>query len=148
MTKSKAAFLFASQTLGKQRLYLWTFTFKELLAVTPLVGARRTIENLVGKSVAVVSSVKRPDRWEVYILPSAASLSHNDGRRLEVSYNPAQQRRTRSGNTSQETLTGQMLADNVFVVKKVFISSQRSPVELKLDGQVIRLKQGDALLVL
>ena len=33
MTKSKAAFLFASQTLGKQQLYLWTFTFKELLAV-------------------------------------------------------------------------------------------------------------------
>ena len=33
MTKSKAAFLFASKTLGKQRLYLWTFTFKELLAV-------------------------------------------------------------------------------------------------------------------
>src|SRR6478752_6254735 len=33
MTKSKAAFLFASQTLGKQRLYLWTFTFQELLAV-------------------------------------------------------------------------------------------------------------------
>ena len=33
MTKSKAAFLFASQTLGKQKLFLWTFTFKELLAV-------------------------------------------------------------------------------------------------------------------
>ena len=33
MTKSKAAFLFASQTLGKQRLYLWTFTFKQLLGV-------------------------------------------------------------------------------------------------------------------
>src|SRR5947199_3034230 len=33
MTKSKAAFLFASQTLGKQRLYLWTFTFEDLLAV-------------------------------------------------------------------------------------------------------------------
>src|SRR6266576_7048270 len=33
MTKSKAAFLVTSQTLGKQRLYLWTFTFKELLAV-------------------------------------------------------------------------------------------------------------------
>jgi hypothetical protein len=33
MTKSKAAFLFASQTLGKQQLFLWTFTFKELLAV-------------------------------------------------------------------------------------------------------------------
>src|SRR5712691_7667536 len=33
MTKSKAAFLFASQTLGKQKLFVWTFTFKELLAV-------------------------------------------------------------------------------------------------------------------
>jgi len=33
MTKSKAAFLLASQTLGKQRLYLWTFTFKDLLPV-------------------------------------------------------------------------------------------------------------------
>ena len=33
MTKSKAAFLFASQTLGKQNLFLWTFTFKEVLAV-------------------------------------------------------------------------------------------------------------------
>jgi len=33
MTKSKAAFIFASQTLGKPRLYLWTFTFKELLPV-------------------------------------------------------------------------------------------------------------------
>src|SRR6184192_1541319 len=33
MIKSKAAFLFASETLGKERLYLWTFTFKELLAV-------------------------------------------------------------------------------------------------------------------
>jgi hypothetical protein len=33
MTKGKTAFLFASQTLGKQKLFLWTFTFKELLAV-------------------------------------------------------------------------------------------------------------------
>ncbi len=33
MNKSKAAFLFASRTLGKQQLYLWTFTFKELLGV-------------------------------------------------------------------------------------------------------------------
>jgi hypothetical protein len=33
MSKSKAAFLFSSQTLGKQQLYLWTFTFAELLSV-------------------------------------------------------------------------------------------------------------------
>lgn len=31
--KSKAAFLFASQTLGKQSLYMWTFTFKEVLDI-------------------------------------------------------------------------------------------------------------------
>lgn len=33
MNKSKAAFLFSSQVLGKQQLYLWTFTFKDLLGV-------------------------------------------------------------------------------------------------------------------
>ncbi|HYW98540.1 MAG TPA: hypothetical protein VE822_05470 [Candidatus Elarobacter sp.] len=33
MSKSKAAFLLASQTLGKQQLFLWTFTFKDLLSV-------------------------------------------------------------------------------------------------------------------
>jgi hypothetical protein len=33
MSKSKAAFLFSSKTLGKQQLFLWTFTFKEVLAV-------------------------------------------------------------------------------------------------------------------
>jgi hypothetical protein len=33
MNKSKAAFLFSSQTLGRQQLFLWTFTFKELLAI-------------------------------------------------------------------------------------------------------------------
>lgn len=33
MTKSKAAFLFASKTLGKQQLFFWTFTFKDVLAV-------------------------------------------------------------------------------------------------------------------
>jgi hypothetical protein len=33
VSKSKAAFLFASQALGKQQLFLWTFTFKDLLSV-------------------------------------------------------------------------------------------------------------------
>jgi hypothetical protein len=34
MTKSKAAFIFACRTLGKQpKLYMWTFTFKDVLAV-------------------------------------------------------------------------------------------------------------------
>jgi hypothetical protein len=33
MNKSKAAFLFSSQTLARQQVYLWTFTFAELLSV-------------------------------------------------------------------------------------------------------------------
>ena len=33
MTKSKAAFLFATKTLGKESLYLWTFTFAEVLDI-------------------------------------------------------------------------------------------------------------------
>jgi hypothetical protein len=33
MNKSKAAFLFSSQVLGQQQLYLWTFTFKDLLGI-------------------------------------------------------------------------------------------------------------------
>ncbi len=33
MSKSKAAFLFASKPLGQQQLFLWTFTFKEVLGV-------------------------------------------------------------------------------------------------------------------
>jgi hypothetical protein len=33
MTKSKTAYLFATQTLGQQGLYMWTFTFREVLDV-------------------------------------------------------------------------------------------------------------------
>ena len=33
MTKSKAAYLFATQTLGKEKLYMWTFTFAAVLDV-------------------------------------------------------------------------------------------------------------------
>ena len=33
MNKSKAAFLFSCKTLGNQQLYLWTFTFADLLGV-------------------------------------------------------------------------------------------------------------------
>ena len=33
MTKSKAAFTFATQTLGKETLFLWTFTFREVLDI-------------------------------------------------------------------------------------------------------------------
>jgi hypothetical protein len=41
-----------------------------------------------------------------------------------------------------------VLADNVFKVKQVLISSSQSPIELRLDEKIIRLKPGDGLLVL
>lgn len=34
MTKSKAAYLFSTQTLGAGGLYMWTFTFREVLDIT------------------------------------------------------------------------------------------------------------------
>jgi len=40
------------------------------------------------------------------------------------------------------------LVDNAFKVKQVFVSSHRNPIEVRLDGRVVRLKPGDALLVL
>lgn len=119
---------------GKQLVQLGRFM--ELFIITPLGGRRQAIENLVGRSVAIVPSGKRPDRWEVYVLRSVAFLGRHQGRLLEAIYDPAQ------GEMAQ------MLADNVFRVKQVFVSSRRRPVELKLDGQVIQLKPGDALLVL
>ena len=92
--------------------------FMELFVVTPLPGPPKTLENLAQKSVAIFRSEKRPDRWEV----------HQD---------------VWIGTGHEQTLAG-----NVFKVKQVFISSARSPVELRLDGQTIRLEPGDALLVL
>lgn len=123
---------------GKQLVRLGRFM--ELFIVTPLDGRPQTIENLVGRTVAIVPSEKRPDRWEVYVLRSVASLGHQG--LLEAFYEPAQQHvRIRTDKT-------QMLVENIFKVNQVFVSSGRRPVELKLDGQVIRLKPGDALLVL
>lgn len=41
MTKSKSAFLISTQILGKQSLYMWTFTFAEVLNVK---GYTQTLE--------------------------------------------------------------------------------------------------------
>jgi len=124
---------------GKQLVQL--ARFRELFVVTPLGGRTQTIESLVGRSVAIVPSAKRPDRWEVHVLRTVAVLGRQ-GRLLEGFYEPAQQP-LRIG-TGQEL----MLAENIFKVKQVFVSSRRRPVEIRLDGQVICLKSGDALVVL
>jgi len=40
------------------------------------------------------------------------------------------------------------LADNIFVVRQVLVSSRRNPIEVRLDGSIHRLKPGEALLVM
>jgi hypothetical protein len=97
--------------------------FMELYVVTPVPRQPGKIENLANRSVAVVRSEKKPDRWEIYEDVWAGTGGRGDSRNLT-------------------------LADNVFKVKQVFISSAQSPIELRLDEQVVRLKLGDAILVL
>jgi hypothetical protein len=123
---------------GKQLVQLARFT--ELFVVTPLGERSQTIESLVGSSVAIVRSAKRRDRWEVYVLRSVAAFGRQ-GRLLEGFYEPAQQHVPIGSGED-------ILAENIFKIKQVFVSSRRRPVEIKLDGQVIYLKSGDALVVL
>ena len=45
--------------------------------------------------------------------------------------------------------TGELtLADNIFKVRQVLLSSRRNPIEVRIDGQILRLKPGQALLVM
>jgi hypothetical protein len=124
---------------GKKRVQLPRFM--ELVVITPLSGTAGTIEDLAGKSVAIVPSEKRANTWGVYIFSSVSFLHRNRGLIREALYDPSQQRQGRLG-------AAEVLSGNVFVVKQVLISSRRSPVALRLDGRLIQLKSGDVLLVL
>jgi hypothetical protein len=45
--------------------------------------------------------------------------------------------------------TGELtLADNIFKVRQVLLSSRKNPIEVRIDGQIHRLKPGQALLVM
>lgn len=86
MTKSKAAFLFASQTLGKQPLYLWTFTFKELLAVKE---TRKRWNHLLTLCSAVaerarLAGVRAPSGWARLTRPSRYESVHRRQSRARV----------------------------------------------------------------
>jgi len=92
--------------------------FFELYVVTPVAGPPSKIEDLTDRSVAIFRSEKDPAQWDVY-----ENVWAGAGREL-------------------------MLADNVFRVKQVLVSSAQDPIELRLDEKVVQLKPGDALLVL
>jgi hypothetical protein len=127
---------------GKRRVQLQTFV--QLLVITPLAGRAETVENLVGASVAIVPSNRPSKRLEVHLLSPVVFLSHDDGHSHRISYDATQQPQ----NMYREYTFQQMLADNVFIVKQVLVSSQRNPVELRIAGEPIQVKRGDALLVL
>ena len=41
-----------------------------------------------------------------------------------------------------------VLADNIFKVRQVLLSSRKNPIEIRIDGHIQRLKPGQALLVM
>ncbi len=97
--------------------------FHELLVATPVPGYAR-LDKLVGRSVAIVRSVEHADRWDIFV-----GVGGGVG----------------AGAGATEPLT---LADNVFRVSQVLVSSSKNSVELLVGGKVYLLKSGQALLVL
>lgn len=107
---------------GKELVQLADFI--DLYIVTPLPDAPQMIEKLFkSKSVAIFKSEKNPARWEVYQDVWIGTGRGGDARELT-------------------------LADNVFKVKQVLVSTDQHPLEIRLDEKVIHIKPGDALLVL
>lgn len=76
------------------------------------------LERLVKKNVALVPSEKRTDQWDVY---------------TDVIW------RNREGLT---------LVENVFIVRQVLFCSPKNSIRVQIDGKSLRLKPGQALLVL
>jgi hypothetical protein len=92
--------------------------FHELLAATPS-GHQVGLDGLAGKSVALVPSEKRADQWDIF-----------------------------TGVGGAGGVDGLVLADNIFKVRQVLLSSRKNPIEVRIDGQIHRLKPGQALLVM
>jgi hypothetical protein len=92
-------------------------SFTQAIVVTPL-GRAPQLESLVRRSVALLRSQERADRWEVY--SDVPGMGGN----------------------------GLVMAENVFIVRQVLLSSRKHRLQLKLNGQAHRLKPGEALLLL
>jgi len=102
-----------------QRVELFP-SFHELVTATSADHEKRIgLDGLAGRSVALVPSEKRADQWDIF---------------------------TGVGGTSG--VDGLVLADNIFKVRQVLLSSRKNPIEVRIDGQIHRLKPGQALLVM
>jgi hypothetical protein len=112
--------------------------FHELLTATP-ADHQMGLERLVGKSVAVVPSEKRADQWDIFTGVGGVGVT------LVPSQKPADQWDIFTGIGGVGDL---VLAGNIFKVRQVLLSSRKNPIEVRVDGQIHRLKPGQALLVL
>jgi hypothetical protein len=112
--------------------------FHELVTATPT--ARQTgLDKLVGTAVTLVPSEKQTEQWDVYTGVGVAA-GRAGGQKLKPSqWNIF----TGVGGTGEL-----VLADNIFKVHQVLLSSRKSPIEIRIDGQIHRLRPGQALLVL
>ncbi len=88
------------------------------LLIATPVNRRAAIDKLERRSVGLVRSKTNAGRWDVY----SDVFGPADG--------------------------ALALADNIFVVRRVLISSRQNPIVVRFDGQSRRLKPGEALLVL
>jgi hypothetical protein len=108
--------------------------FHELVTATPSNRQTR-LEELAGKSVTLIPSEKRETvagaaGVSQSLLPWSTQADHWDIF-------------TGVGGVGELTL-----ADNIFKVRQVLLSSRKNPIEVHIDGQMHRLKPGQALLVL
>jgi hypothetical protein len=113
--------------------------FHELVTATP-AGHPTGLDKLVGTAVTLVPSEKQAEQWDVYTGVGGAG-----GRSAGVPKLRASQWNIFTGVGG----TGELvLADNIFKVHQVLLSSRKSPIEVHVAGQIHRLKPGQALLVL
>jgi len=113
--------------------------FHELVTATP-AGHQNALDKLVGTAVTLVPSEKQAEQWDVYTGVGVAA-----GRSPGVpKLRPSQwDIFTGVGGTGEL-----VLADNIFKVHQILLSSRKNPIEIHIDGQIHRLKPGQALLVM
>lgn len=113
--------------------------FHELVTATP-ADHQKALDKLVGTSVTLVPSEKQAEQWNV--ITGVGGVS---GRPMITWKRIANQWDVFTGVGGVGDL---ILADNIFKVRQVLLSSSKNLIEIHVDGQIHRLKPGQALLVL
>jgi hypothetical protein len=112
--------------------------FHELLAATPADHQMR-LDSLIGRTVALVPSEKQTDQWDIFTGIGGVGMRAPEARMKSNQWGIF---------TGVGGVGGLVLADNIFKVWQVLLSSRKNPIEVRVDDQIYRLKPGQALLVL